>query len=217
MKTEELKKQLRKVNKRLELLLHTEIRIRYDKPTCFQFIDESSEWKLMRNGTNLNVHPLFYDQFVFNIRDIMLALNQTFNFRFYDPELYSHYQDFKNNLFLIAHKLYDLDREEERRGLNYLTYEQLINSTCFTFYHLCCLFFDQDIGFLSDADFNNYVLSIFLFEFYQSKSDSTRTLLLRAYDFAEIKVSSEIFEILTDEEWTESLKLLLKDPNGQCA
>lgn len=217
MKTEDLKDLIKSANSNMELILKTKIKIRYDKPTFFQYINETSEWKLMKDGTNTVVHPLFYDQFEIGINDIMLELDTAFISKFYDPELLYHYRNFKNNLFKISNKLISLDQEEEKKGRHYLTYEQILNSTWFTFNHLYCIYIDYDIGMMDESDYENYNTSIELFKFYQSKSLHTTMLLNRACEYADINFSSNLIKLLSDANWTDNLKIFLDEPRRRCA
>lgn len=129
-------------------------------------------------------------------------------------ELINIYLIFKNNLFLIAKKLMDLDIAVEEKGLNYLTYEQIINTITFHYFHLYCIYFDAYTLCMQDADREQFLLTLDRFEYLKERSISTTLMLLEANEVTEIKISSGFLELLEKDYTIERYRKIL-DMHGR--
>jgi hypothetical protein len=211
----DLKNNLIDINIELKGLIETNQSMKYDKPTGFIFSSKTNEWKMMKKGfKKIKVHPLFYSEICPHVVDAMCELNDVFKNNLHDSELINIYLIFKNNLFLIAKKLMDLDKAEEDKGLYYLTYEQMINTTKFHYFHLYCIYFDVYTLCMQDADKEQYLLTLDRFEYIKERSISTTLMLLEANEVAEIKISDSLLELLEEDDTIEKYRRILDMQGG---
>jgi len=210
MDLRDLKNNLIDINIELKGFIETNQSMKYDKPTGFIFSEKTGEWKMMKKGfKKIKVHPLFYSEICPHVVDAMNELNDVFEKNLHDSELINIYLIFKNNLFLIAKKLMDLDKAEEDKGLYYLTYEQMINTTKFHYFHLYCIYFDAYTLCMQDADREQYLLTLDQFEYIKERSISTKLMLMEANEVAENKISSCLLELLDEDGTIERYRKIL--------
>lgn len=210
MDIRDLKNNLLDINIELKGFIETNQSMEYDKPTGFIFSEKTGKWKRMKKGfQNIKVHPLFYSEICPHIEDAMCELNDVFKNNLHDSELINIYLIFKNNLFLIAKKLMDLDKAEEDKGLYYLTYEQMINTTKFHYFYLYCIYFDVYTLCMQDTDREQYLLTLDQFEYIKERSISIKSMLREANEVAEIKISSGLLELLNEDGTIERYRKIL--------
>jgi len=206
----DLKNNLIDINIELEAYLTSKEKKLYNKATAFIFSEKSGEWTMSGSGLGeILVHPLFYSEICPHVAVAMCELNDVFKNNLHDSELINIYLVFKNNLFLIAKKLMDIDKAEEDKGLYYLTYEQLINTTKFHYFHLYCIYFDFYTLCMQDADREQYLLTLDRFEYIKERSISTTMMLIKANEVAKIKISSSLLELLEEDDTIEQYRKIL--------
>lgn len=207
----DLKLNIMDTNLSLEKILAHNERLPYTKPTGFIFSNKTYKWRMMKNGLgNIKVPPLFQEEICPPGEAIMLELAERFKINNYDSELINLYQILKNNLFLVAKKLLDLDQEEERKGLFYLTYEQLINTILFYDFHIYCITIDINIysGIL-DEDRPKYHLILDQLEYIKERSQCTEWMLLKACRVAKFKISPSLLELIQKDDTIEDCRSIL--------
>lgn len=210
MDLRDLKNNLLDINIELKAFIETNQSMKYDKPTGFIFSEKTGKWKMMKKGfQTIKVHPLFYSEICPNIEESMCDLSDVFKKNLFDSELISIYLIFKNNLFLIAKKLMDLDKAEEDKGLYYLTYEQMINTIKFHYFHLYCIYFDVYTLCMQDADREQYLLTLDRFEYLKERSYSTISKLVEANEVAKVKISTGLLMLLEEDDTVERYREIL--------
>jgi hypothetical protein len=210
MNLTDLKNNLIDINIELKGLIETNQNMKYDKSTGFILSSKTNEWKMMKKGfKKIRVHPLFYSEICPHVVDAICELNDIFQKNLHDSELINIYLIFKNNLFLIAKKLMDIDKAEEDKGLYYLTYEQMINTTKFHYFHLYCLYFDVYTLCMLDADREQYLLTLDQFEYIKERSILIKSMLIEANEVAEIKISISLLDLLEEDDTIEKYRKIL--------
>ena len=126
-----------------------------------------------------------------------------------DKDIVDKFFELRDIVLKSIQKIFELDKEAEKHGVFYLTFEQMVNTARYLEYHMICLSIQKEFFTINKKDIANYYISLSYIEYLSEPEGEFFKKISILAKKNEIEVNTNDFYIITDNSEKEYYNSLL--------